>query len=699
MGEVSHSYRIKGKYYIVSAIPGAHVPMKCARADKLTGPWEVTTISEEESLGIGQGYRPKDNRRQNPPFELNPPDPSERLSLDLHQGGIIETPSGEWWGFSMQDHNSVGRLTSLSPVTWVDGWPYFGLPGNLMRTPSIWVKPNTGVVSPITSPYGRDDDFSGPKLIPVWQWNHLPDDSKWSLSERPGYLRLHSLPATDFWWARNSLTERAIGPESTATTELDGSGLQTGHAPGLALLNSPYAWIGLLRDDNGYALAQYDHITGKTVREPVTGPHVWLSVHSDFDTEISQFSYSSNGKEFKPLGPAFVTVFQLRTFQGVRFALFNYNTGGAPGGHADFNFFTVDEPRPRGLTKPIPVSQSITLTDLANGNALAVVDGKLQSVIGADKATAFRVVDQGRGRIALQTKDGKYISVGGEGKSGEVAVKSGKPGGRSENRKLDDAQRCIRRARPIRQGQADVPAAHGSNLVELRVPRDAVVRFIQNGGVRLAVGRNLNLVAKRSRTTGRRRAGARCGCARAEPAACQKLNPRRIHGKQLLVFELRNGAEIHGQRRLHVVFRRLPPGSVRIVKCVGRFVTRALAGECAALVHGPEFVHAEWNGTGVAVARGVGHHARGPLRRLTRAANKHISVVIESYRVHADAAATRRIRQNDGIEHPPGAVRAFHHAAMAGSGHDSSGLAQKRVARRVDERPQRVPGGVNSAGV
>jgi len=57
--------------------------------------------------GAGQGYRLKDNRRQNPPFELNPPDPSERRSLDLHQGGIIETPSGEWWGFSMQD-KSVG---------------------------------------------------------------------------------------------------------------------------------------------------------------------------------------------------------------------------------------------------------------------------------------------------------------------------------------------------------------------------------------------------------------------------------------------------------------------------------------------------------------------------------------------------------------------------------------------------------------
>ena len=103
MGEGSHFYKIHGKYYIVSAIPGAHVPMKCARAGKLAGPWEVTTISQEESLGeslgFGQGYRLKDGRRQNPPFELNPPDPSERRSLDLHQGGIVETPSGEWWGF------------------------------------------------------------------------------------------------------------------------------------------------------------------------------------------------------------------------------------------------------------------------------------------------------------------------------------------------------------------------------------------------------------------------------------------------------------------------------------------------------------------------------------------------------------------------------------------------------------------------
>jgi hypothetical protein len=359
---------------------------------------------------------------------INPPDSSERLSLTLHQGGIVDTPSGEWWGFSMQDHNSVGRLTSLSPVTWVNGWPYFGLPGNLKRTPSTWVKPNTGHVEPISSSYDRSDDFSGPKLQAVWQWNHVPDDIKWSITERPGYLRLHSLAAPDFWWARDSLTQRAIGPESTATTELDGSGLKPGDVAGLALLNSPYAWLGLMRDDSGLAIAEYDHITGKTVREPLTGWRLWLRVQCNFDTEIAKFSYSADGKTYKPLGPDFVMAFQLTTFQGVRYALFNYNTGVAPGGQADFNDFIVNEPRPRGLTKPIPVSKSITITDLANGNALAVVDGKVQSVKDAEKATAFRVVDRGRGRMALQTKDGKYVSVGGEGKSGEVTTKSAKPG-------------------------------------------------------------------------------------------------------------------------------------------------------------------------------------------------------------------------------------------------------------------------------
>ncbi|MBN9662576.1 MAG: family 43 glycosylhydrolase [Acidobacteria bacterium] len=428
MGEGSHIYKLKGKYYIVSAIPGAHVPMKCARADSLAGPWEVKTISENESLGIGQSYRPKNFRRPTPPFEVTPPNPSENLSLTLHQGGIIDTVTGEWWGYSMQDHNAVGRLTSLSPVTWIDGWPYFGLPGNLTRTPSLWVKPNTGRTSPVTSPYDRSDDFSGPKLQQVWQWNHLPDDSKWSLAERPGHLRLHSLPAPDFWLARNTLTQRAVGPESMATTELDATGLQNGDAAGLALLNLPYSWIGVSRRAGQLALEFYDQRTGSPVSEPMPEPRVWLRIHCDFDKDTARFSYSRNGKEFRDIGPELPLAFQLKTFQGVRYGLFHFNSSGTPGGHADFASFTVLEPRPRGLTRPIPAGQWITFSGLSNGNSLAAVDGRLLSAPGAGKSAAFQIVDRGRGRVALRTAGGQYVSVSGTGRSGEVVLKPGKPG-------------------------------------------------------------------------------------------------------------------------------------------------------------------------------------------------------------------------------------------------------------------------------
>ncbi len=184
----------------------------------------------------------------------------------LHQGGIVQTQTGEWWGFSMMDHNSVGRLPCLSPVTWERGWPYMGLPGNLTRTPLTWVKPRTGFTSEPRAPYERNDDFSGSSLKPIWQWNHVPVEKNWSLATRRGYLCLRSLPAEDFWHARNSLTQRAIGPVSIATTVLDGEGLKDGDIAGLALLNYPHSWIGIARDVKGFHIQHFDQRTKRLQR-------------------------------------------------------------------------------------------------------------------------------------------------------------------------------------------------------------------------------------------------------------------------------------------------------------------------------------------------------------------------------------------------------------------------------------------------
>ena len=430
MGEGSHFYKIRGKYYITSAWFEGRMRMPCARADRPEGPYEVNPeISADEDFGLALGYR---LRGSAPPFAIGPPDPTARGRLSLHQGGIVDTPAGEWWGFSMMDANSVGRLTALSPVTWQDGWPYFGLPGNLGRTPRIWVMPRTAFASAPSAPYERNDDFGGPALKNVWQWNHVPDDSRWSLTERPGFLRLHSLPATDFWRARNTLTQRAIGPRSVPTTVLETGGMRLGDVAGLALLNFPYAWIGVRRDSGGSWLEQFDQTTGGTARRPLKAGRVWLRADCDFLTEKARFSYSTDGRRFEPLGGEFTMVFQLTTFQGVRYSLFHYNDGGSPGGYADFDRMTVRELHPRALTKPIPVGRTITLRAVCGGSVLAADGESLHGVRATDgRASAaavsrFEVVDRGLGRVALRS-GARFVSVDTAGAGSQVVVKAGEP--------------------------------------------------------------------------------------------------------------------------------------------------------------------------------------------------------------------------------------------------------------------------------
>jgi len=415
MGEGLHWYKVEGRYYILSAEFAGRMRMPAARADRPDGPYEVNpAVSIDEDFGLAEGYR---LRSRTPPFDVAPPNTVDGGRMSLHQGGIVSTPAGEWWGFSMMDFNSVGRLTCLSPVTWRDGWPYFGLPGNLKRTPRTWVKPRTEQAAAPSAPYQRNDDFSGPALANVWQWNHVPDDAKWSLAERPGFLRLHSLPATDLWWARNTLTQRAIGPVSIATAELDASGMKPGDAAGLALLNLPYGWIGVRRDaDGGLALVELDQREGREVKAPLAASRVWLRAHCDFLTEKATFSYSTDGRTFEPVGGEMTMIFQLATFQGVRYSLFHYSTGGAAGGHADFDRFTVDEPHPRGLMRPIPTGRTITLTTFGSDVEIAVAG-----------ATRFLVEDRGQGRVALRAGK-KYVSVGPVAAGARVGLSTGPPG-------------------------------------------------------------------------------------------------------------------------------------------------------------------------------------------------------------------------------------------------------------------------------
>lgn len=434
MGEGHHMYKINGKYFIISANYSPMGRMQCARADKPYGPYETVTISTKETMGTQRAWWLQNVGLGMPvpapgfKFKMFKPAENDFGAVPLHQGGIVDLPNGDWWGFSMMDFRSIGRTTCLSPVTWKDGWPYFGIEGNLGRSPRTWIKPNVDVSTTPIAPYKRSDDFSGTKLQNVWQWNHNPVDGKWELNKKHGSLRLHTLPSKDFLWAKNTLTQRVIGPESSATTLLDASALRQGDFAGLAILNMPYACVGVIRDKQKLTLRFYDQYTNKTIEQKLSSSKISLRIAGNYDEDIAQLSYSIDGNSFLNIGDSIRLPYQLKTFQGSRYALFAYNTEGKNGGYADFDNFKLDEPL-ADRSKNIPIGKVITLTNMAtNAQAWANPHGMLHSAAtGSGEYNGlgckFRVYDRGKGRVVLEALNGTgFLTVVGIGIASDVRM-------------------------------------------------------------------------------------------------------------------------------------------------------------------------------------------------------------------------------------------------------------------------------------
>ena len=434
MGEGHHVYKINGMYYILSADYSPMGRMQCARSKSIWGPYETCVISERESYGYAAGWSvgnmgigrslPEDGFK----FQNNKPNGVNLGCATIHQGGIVQAPDGKWWGVSMQDFNAVGRTVCLSPVTWVDGWPYFGLEKNLGRSPRTWFKPNDVVKTP-HAPYERCDDFSGKTFKPVWQWNHNPNDKMWSLNkERKGWLRLHSMPAKQLLWAKNTLTQRAIGPVSYTSVKLDASRLKVGDEAGLGAINTPYASLGVVKTDKGVNLRCYDQNTNKEVLKPLAKSKVvWLRLWGDYDKSQLQYSYSLDGKNWENIGEQMIFPYQLKTFQGVRVALYAFNKKNMNGGVADFDDFKVEEPM-ADRTANLPIGKTVRFFNLADGSLMDATRHGLMHSSGNRKdmsnGVKFVVEDRGQGKIALKTADGRYVYIAGAGLSGDVRLTS-----------------------------------------------------------------------------------------------------------------------------------------------------------------------------------------------------------------------------------------------------------------------------------
>ena len=448
IGEGHHVYKIHGMYYIISTDYRPNGRTLCSRSKSIWGPYETVTITADETFGYHAApitdiprdviYRIGEDGTK---FVIPQVDQDATACTNIHQGGIVEDQSGQWWALLMMDFHSIGRTVTLAPITWKDGWPMLGLEGNLGRAPRTWLKPKTTGTSTVNgqwsmvnghAPYDRSDDFnySLPSarvrvgLKPIWQWNHNPDDSKWSLKK--GRLRLQSMPAEQLMWARNTLTQRVIGPTSVATVELYVKGMKDGDVAGLGNINVPCSWIGIVKDGKQTILRCFEQATNDTIDVPVALPQgkLWLRAIGEYDDNQMQYAYSTDGTTFTTLGRMMPLSYQLITFQGSRHALFAFNYKSKNGGYAEFDNFTVEEPK-ADRSGNIPYGKLFRIINLATGKpAIALKHGLLYDTERTDDSpqTRFRIIDRGQGQVILQCEDGRYVFCSGYGIAGDVRL-------------------------------------------------------------------------------------------------------------------------------------------------------------------------------------------------------------------------------------------------------------------------------------
>ena len=313
--EGSRFYRINGAYYIFLTRP-ANGQYILRSTDGPFGPYELRELLLDLPGPIPGGGVP-------------------------HQGGLVDTPNGDWYYLAFVDAYPGGRVPVLAPITWdADGWPHLTLVDGAWGTSYPFPNLPPREVTPLTGV----DTFDGTTLKPHWEWNHNPDTTKYTVDDG---LTLRTATVTDdLYAARNTLTHRIQGPTSTATIELDHTGMTDGDRAGLALLRDASAWIGVARDGDRTRVVRVDDITmdadwntastGTEVASvDVSGNRLWLRAEADItpgDGRQARFSYSTDGTTFTALGPAFTLVNDWHFFMGYRFGIFHYATralGGA----------------------------------------------------------------------------------------------------------------------------------------------------------------------------------------------------------------------------------------------------------------------------------------------------------------------------------------------------------------------------------
>ena len=324
--EGPHVYKIDGWYYLLTAEGGTsygHM-VSVARSRNIWGEYE--------------------------PCPHNPILSNRHAYEELHGTGhadLVQAQDGSWWLVHLAfrktvgDIHTLGRETCLAPVTWRDGWPVVNETG----TNALQVAAPTLLLQPWPAVPVRDD-FDAAALGGQWMNLRNPVPENYSLTERPGVLRLRGSERTLFEVASpTAVFRRQQHFDFTAETGLEFDPRGENEEAGLTLLMTNehhYDFYVTQRQGRRVLVVTYNlELIRQTAAEvPLEPGAVQLRITGT--KALYHFSFAQNGADFREV--AQVNTRYLGTevtsgYNGVVIGLYATGNGRASAAPADFDWF------------------------------------------------------------------------------------------------------------------------------------------------------------------------------------------------------------------------------------------------------------------------------------------------------------------------------------------------------------------------
>lgn len=351
--EGAHFYKIHGKYYVffIHSLPTEWKRVEaCFVADSLEGEFVGGDVLNDD-----MGY----------------------CNSGVAQGGIVDTPEGDWYAVLFQDRGAVGRTPVLLPIHWEKEYPVFGIDG---RIPQEFETKSTRPGYEYTA-LVQSDDFKGGVwpcersvatmritknaeydsfgFKSCWQFNHEPELALVERELKAGMVQITTDKlCTNVTQAKNVLTQRMIFPSCGGSVTVDGSELKDGDYAGLCALQGKYAQVALTKEqgrlyvvmmakgeENNTSMGKTKDTLPPVLLEKVAvgDAKVRFKIEVDFDHMKDEATlFYDAGEGWKQIGEIQKMNFRLDHFTGCRFGLFVYATE-TIGGRVTFSEFVYEK--------------------------------------------------------------------------------------------------------------------------------------------------------------------------------------------------------------------------------------------------------------------------------------------------------------------------------------------------------------------